>query len=241
MENLKTKSIGEFVAADYRTAAVFTKYGIDFCCRGGKTIQEVCENADIAPDELLAQLDEATQKSGGQNVDYKSWDLDLLVDYIEKKHHRYVEQAIPVIKEYLAKLCDVHGSHHPELFEINKEFIASAGALTMHMKKEELVLFPFVRKMVSYTNNGKAFAQAGHGSVESPINMMMEEHDIEGERFRKIAKLSNNYTTPPDGCNTYMVGLSRLKEFEDDLHLHIHLENNILFPRALKLEKELSA
>jgi regulator of cell morphogenesis and NO signaling len=239
MENLRMKSVGEFVAEDYRTASVFQKYGIDFCCKGGKTIDEVCESKKVSADELLKELTDVSKQGGNQNTDFQSWPLDLLADYIEKKHHRYIEQATPALKQFLEKLCKVHGSHNPELFEINEQFTASAGELAMHMKKEELVLFPFIRKMMAAKSSDETSVQAGFSTVQNPIKMMMQEHDVEGERFRKMSSLSDNYTPPSYACNTYKVAYSFLKEFEDDLHLHIHLENNILFPKAIELEEEL--
>lgn len=241
MENLKTKSVGEFVAADYRTAAVFQKYGIDFCCKGGKTIEEVSESKKIQADVLLADLDVIAKQTDNGQSDFKSWPLDLLADYIEKKHHRYVEQTTPVIKQYLDKLCNVHGDRHPELFEINEEFNISAGELAAHMKKEELIIFPFIRKMVAAKNNHIDAGKPGFGTIQNPIQMMMDEHTVEGERFRKIASISDNYNPPADGCTTYRVAFASLKEFENDLHLHIHLENNILFPKAIELEKEFAS
>ena len=241
MENLKTKSIGEFVANDYRTAAVFQKYGIDFCCKGGRTINEVCEKENIAADELLADLNTVSSQAKSNETDYQSWPLDLLADYIEKKHHRYIEQSTPPLQQFLDKLCKVHGGHHPELFEINEQFNASAGELAAHMKKEELILFPYIRKMVAAQNKNENAGQPGFGSVQNPIQMMMEEHTVEGDRFRRISGISDNYTPPADGCTTYRVAFSMLKEFEADLHLHIHLENNILFPRAIELEEAVVA
>lgn len=240
MENLRTQSVGKFVADDYRTAAVFQKYGIDFCCNGGKTITEVCEKKNIHSDELLAKLEDVSKQSIDKNTDYKSWDLDLLADYIEKKHHRYIEQITPSLNQFLEKLCKVHGALHPELFKIYEEFKASTGELAMHMKKEELILFPYVRKMIAAKNNHGQNVQPVFGTVQNPINMMMDEHNVEGERFRKISELSDNYNPPADACTTYKVAFSSLKEFEEDLHLHIHLENNILFPKAVALEKELN-
>lgn len=237
MENLFTKKIGELVAEDYRRASVFQKYGIDFCCGGNKIISEVCNSKGIAIDLVISELSSLPKSTTEKYVDYASWPLDLLADYIEKKHHRYVESTAQTLIDYLNKLCSVHGGNHPELFEINKEFNLSARELTAHMKREELILFPFIRKMVTAKNNNQQLQQPGFGTVQNPIQMMMQEHDIEGERFRKMASLSNNYTPPADACNTYKVTLSLLKEFEEDLHLHIHLENNILFPNALKLEK----
>ena len=145
MENQKTKSVGSFVAEDYRTASVFQKYRIDFCCQGGKTINEVCEKKNISADELLANLNAVTTQSNNLATDYQSWSLDFLADYIENKHHKYIEQTTPGLKQFLDKLCRVHGGNHPELFEINEQFNASAGELAMHMKKEELMLYLFKR------------------------------------------------------------------------------------------------
>lgn len=240
MEKIIQKQIRSYVAEDYRTAAVFSKYGIDFCCKGHRTIQEVCDKKNIDKTELLDALHNTMSSISNNSIDYKSWPLDLLVDYIEKKHHRYVEEKTPILKQFLDKLCKVHGNRHPELFEINALFIASAGELAAHMKKEELVLFPFIKKMVNASITGQSIQAPGFGTVENPIAMMMAEHDNEGERFRKIAKLTNAYNPPADACNTYRVTFAMLNEFEQDLHLHIHLENNILFPEAAKLEKRFS-
>lgn len=235
----ENQNIGELVAQDYRAASVFKKYKIDFCCNGNRTISEACEKSKIDPLKILSDLDTATQ-TNESSIDFQSWPLDLLADYIEKKHHRYVEEKTSEIKPYLAKLCKVHGEHHPELFKIKKEFLEGAGALAAHMKKEELIIFPFIRKMVKSKNNKQSIEKPGFGTVQNPIAMMMDDHEAEGERYVRIAELSNDYTPPEDGCNTYRVTLALLKEFEDDLHMHIHLENNILFPKAIEMEKELS-
>ncbi|WP_417199468.1 iron-sulfur cluster repair di-iron protein [Bizionia sp.] len=232
-----SKPIGEFVADDFRTAAVFSNYGIDFCCKGHRTVEEVCNKNGVNPDELLSKLDAILESKGNNAIDYKSWPLDLLADYIEKTHHRYVEEKIPVLRQFLDKLCKVHGGNHPELFKINELFTGCAGELAAHMKKEELILFPFIKKMMKATLDGQAIEAPHFGTVENPIAMMMEEHENEGERFRKIALITNNYTPPADACNTYKVTYAMLDEFEKDLHLHIHLENNILFPEAAKLEQ----
>lgn len=232
------KHIGQFVADDFRTAAVFNKYGIDFCCKGDRTIEEVCAKKEVSAQTLFEELEAVLNSKSDQSIDYKSWPLDLLAEYIEKKHHRYVEEKVPVLKQFLNKLCSVHGTRHPELFEINALFTASAGELASHMKKEELILFPFVKRMVKAKIDNVAIQSPQFGTVENPIAMMMEEHENEGERFRQIAELSNNYTPPADGCNTYQVTFAMLNDFEKDLHLHIHLENNILFPAAIKLEQQ---
>lgn len=231
--------IGELVAEDYRTAPVFKNYGIDFCCNGNRTILEACEKKDQSLTDLLNDLNLVVQKSEGSNTDFKSWPLDLLADYIEKKHHRYVESRITEIKPFLNKVVRVHGDRHPELAEIEMHFNTSAGELAAHMKKEELILFPFIRKMMGAKEKGEELNKPHFGTVENPVAMMKEEHAAEGERFALIAGLSNGYTPPADACNTYAVTFALLKEFEEDLHMHIHLENNILFPKAIEMEKEL--
>jgi regulator of cell morphogenesis and NO signaling len=231
--------IGELVAKDYRTASIFKKYGIDFCCQGNRTLSDACEAKKIDKKLVASDLNDLLQSKSENATDYKSWPLDLLADYIEKKHHRYVEEKSLEIKPYLDKICRVHGERHPELLEIKEHFTATAGELAKHMKKEELVLFPYVRKMVKAKQENIQLEESHFGTVQNPIQMMMEEHSTEGERLRKIENLSNNYTPPVDACNTYMVTIALLKEFEQDLHMHIHLENNILFPKAIELEKEL--
>ena len=231
--------IGELVAKDYRTASVFKKYSIDFCCQGNRTIEEACEKKNIDTKKVLEDLVAMMESKSESTTDYQSWPLDLLADYIEKKHHRYVQEKTLEIQPYLDKICKVHGERHPELLKIKEEFNASAGELAAHMKKEALILFPFIRKMTQAKMENIKVDAAHFGTVINPIQMMMDEHTVEGNRFRKIEELSNNYTPPQDACNTYRVSFSLLKEFEQDLHLHIHLENNILFPKAIEIEKEL--
>ncbi|MEM9649379.1 MAG: iron-sulfur cluster repair di-iron protein [Bacteroidota bacterium] len=239
MEILDEKTIGAIVTDDYRTASVFEKYHIDFCCNGNRPLSEVCEQQGLDSSIIANELVESTQQNKTQNLNYNSWPLDLLANYIEKKHHTYVEEQISVLKGYLQKIEGVHAHRHPELFKIRGLFELSAGQLSMHMKKEELVLFPFIRKLSNAKKSGLKLDTPIFGTVENPIATMMREHDDEGESFKEIAKLSNNYTPPSDACTTYIVAYKVLKEFQDDLHLHIHLENNILFPKAVELEKEL--
>lgn len=231
--------VGEVVAENYKAASVFKSHGIDFCCRGNRSISDVCELNELKVEDLLKELNDTLKETTTGETDYKSWPLDLLADYIEKKHHKYVENTIAEIRPYLVKVTRVHGDHHPELHEIKKQFDASAGELTMHMKKEELVLFPFIRKLAMAQKENIQLEKHQFETIENPINMMRQDHDEEGERFRIIAELSNDYNPPSDACNTYRVTYALLKEFEEDLHLHIHLENNILFPGAIQLEKSL--
>lgn len=229
--------IGELVAKNYKTASVFKKYKIDFCCNGNRTISEACERKKVDTNTLINEL-KNTLTNPEQNIDFNAWELDLLADYIEKTHHRYVVSKIEEIKPFLNKVVRVHGEHNPELKEIELLFNQSSQELTQHMQKEERVLFPFIRNMVAAKLDKKPMQQPPFGTVENPISMMKHEHQNEGERFEKIAELADNYNSPSHACNTYRVTFALLKEFEDNLHQHIHLENNILFPKAIELEKE---
>lgn len=234
------QTIGETVAEDYRAAAVFKSYGIDFCCNGDRSVQEACIAKGISAEEVMDTILEVTSSEVGKgSEDFNSWPLDLLIDYIEKRHHVYVEKAITELKPYLKKVAKIHGTDHPELIEIQELFLASADDLVQHMKKEELVLFPFIRRMVASESENRSVPIPNFGSVENPVNRMKDEHDNEGNRFRSISALSAGYALPEGACNSYRVTYSLLKEFEDDLHRHIHLENNILFPKAIELEKRL--
>lgn len=237
MEILDNNIIGELVAQNYKTASVFKKFKIDFCCNGNRTISEACERKNIDASVLINEL-KNTVINQEQNIDFNHWELDLLADYIEKTHHRYVVAKIDEIKPFLNKVARVHGDHNPELKEIEILFNESALELTQHMQKEEVILFPFIRNMVKAKINQTVIPAPHFGTVENPIAMMKHEHQNEGERFEKISELSNNYTPPSHACNTYRVTFSLLKEFEENLHQHIHLENNILFPKAIELEKE---
>lgn len=230
--------IGEIVAKNYKTAAVFKDYGIDFCCNGNRTIHAACVEKNIPTKTVIERLESALQNTAQSEIDFNLWPLDLVIDYIEKKHHRYVTDKILEIRPYLQKIVAVHGSQHPELNEIETLFLQSADDLTIHMKKEELMLFPYIRKMSAHPTNP---VQAPFGTVKNPIAMMHHDHDEEGDRFRKISQLSQNYTTPENACNTYKTTFALLQEFEDDLHRHIHLENNVLFPKAIELESRLAS
>jgi regulator of cell morphogenesis and NO signaling len=239
MENNLNSTIGEIVTKDFRTASVFSEYGIDFCCGGNKTLQKACEEKSVNISELQEKLDEIMQSKAGSDIDFNSWDLDLLADYIEKTYHRYIKEKTPILLQYLEKIRDVHGEHHPELSEIFDLFSHSAMDLGMHLQKEERILFPMIRHLAQAKASGQS-AESGHcGTIGNPISAMMEEHVTEGERFDKMSGLSHGYTVPPDGCNTYHAAYTLLAEFELNLHKHIHLENNILFPKAIKLEQSL--
>lgn len=234
MKPKQTSIIGDILTENYAFAAVFEKHGIDFCCNGQRTIEQACADANIDVEALISEL--AGQQTQTDDLAHPtSMPIDELSEYIYRKHHRYVEERIPEIKDKLTKIVRVHGATYPELIEIQRLFALSAGELTLHMKKEELILFPYFKRLVM-ANNRSELANPRFDSVASPIRMMHTEHDNEGERFRKISELSNNYTPPADACTTFRVTYALLEEFEKDLHQHIHLENNVLFKKGLEQE-----
>ena len=232
--------VGEVVKMNFRTALFFQSNHIDFCCGGKQSIEEACQKAGIQTKEALNQLTSVLEQQDSDSLYINSLQPDELADYIVKKHHAYVRINIPVILQNLDKICQKHGDHHPELNEIKELFNTAAGNLTMHMQKEEMILFPHIRKLVRAKKEGGGYGQPPFGSVSNPVDMMVTEHQQEGDRFELISELSANYKIPSDACMTYEVTMNQLREFEDDLHRHIHLENNILFPQAIILEHELA-
>ena len=237
METTMQMTLGEIVAKDYRTAKVFEAFGIDYCCKGHWTLEEVCESKKIDVVTVREGLDKVMDTQDEDITDLNFWPLNFLADYIEKKHHRFVEDRIPLLLLYLNKLCKVHGDVHRELLEITALFGQAARELTAHIKKEESILFPYIRKMLKKFRDGPHMVDARYfRSIRNPIMMMMQEHENEGNRFGKIALLTQNYTPPTDACDTYKVTYALLDEFERDLHRHIHLENNILFPKSIEFE-----
>lgn len=235
MKDVLTRTVAEIVSEDYRTSVVFSDYGIDFCCKGYVTLIDACRNKNIALADLERKLEMVTAIVS-DSPDFGALSLDLLADHIELKHHTYVEQKIPVLTGYLDKLCAVHGIRHPELYEVRKLFLVSAGELTKHMKKEEFIVFPRIRKLAYCEKNGEIIRRPAGGTIENSIKALLSDHEAEGERFERIRELTNVYSPPAEACNTYTATLSLMREFELDLHQHIHLENNALFPKAVTLE-----
>lgn len=237
MELLPEKKVSKIVAENYKTAAVFTRHSIDFCCNGGIPLKDACSLRDLNVEEVTQELMDVLTEP--VDIDYQQMRLSQLIDHIVSKHHTYIEATIPMLENYLSKLCEVHGERHPELHKVAGHFHEAAGALTAHMKKEEFILFPFIKSLSSAKENGYALSPPHFGHINNPISMMEHEHSTEGERFRKISAMTNGYQPPADGCQTYRVAYSVLQEFENDLHLHIHLENNLLFPKSLALYQEM--
>lgn len=231
-------TIGELVAKDFRKAEIFKKYNLDFCCGGKKTVTQACNDKKVdymAIEKELSALD-AIQATPVEKFD--EWNLDFLADYILNTHHEYVKKAIPLLLEYTHKVAKVHGNSHPEVKVIAQKFDEAAEELSGHMCKEEQILFPYIKQLFLAKSNKLQTPYTAFGTIKNPIHMMEHEHDVVGDIFKEIRELSNNYMPPEDSCATYKVSYLKLKEFEEDLHQHIHLENNILFPKSILLESE---
>jgi len=236
-ENIET--LGQIATKDLRKAQVFKKYGLDFCCGGKKTVQQACAEKGLDVLKIEQELRQADNMPSSRPLPYDEWNLDFLADYIVNTHHSYVRKSLPDIMAYAEKVMKVHGSHHPELIRVKKLVEDVNSELLAHMIKEEKVLFPYIKELVAAKNNTQVFSAPQFGTVQNPINMMEMEHEMVGNNLEEIRNITNNYALPEDACATYSLLFKMLDEFEDDLHLHIHLENNILFPKALTIEKEL--
>lgn len=234
-ESFERTTIGDIVAADFRTASVFEQFGIDFCCGGRRSVAEACRAAAVEPAALQRALDTLPAHTSGDE-DVTGWPVNRLIDHIVDTHHAYVRSALPTLHRYFAKLVEVHGGRHPELARVASSIQRTGRDLLQHMMKEEHVLFPYIRALASPTEGIRA--SSPFGTVENPIRMMEREHRDAGDEMRQIRELTSGYTPPPDACTTYRVAFDELERFDRDLQRHVHLENNVLFPRAIEFERK---
>jgi regulator of cell morphogenesis and NO signaling len=232
------ETVGQIAAKDIRKAEVFKKLGIDFCCGGKKSLKQICEEKGLELSVVEAEL-ETVNKTPRPSENYDRWNPDFLADYIYNKHHQYYYDEAPVIGELLAKVVGHHGENYPELQEVYRLYRILAQELNAHFAKEEKVVFPFVKALVRAKQTGNAEELRNQFSLSEPIQMMESDHEEAGEILARINEVTHGYTPPAGACNSFQFLYRKLSELEDDLHQHIHLENNILFPKALQLEKEL--
>jgi len=228
-ENYNTKPIGEIVADDFRAALIFKSNNIDFCCGGKKSLEEACHEKGVDPLKIVALLEENAIIPANPSQDFKNWKLDFLCDYVVNTHHRYVLKTMPDLVFYTQKIANVHGDNHPELVEVAALFAQINLELLQHLQKEEEVLFPAIKSVLA--NNDRESKEL----IVSEISRMSSEHEFAGGAMDQINELTHHYKLPEDACSTYQVTFKLLDQFEDDLHVHVHLENNILYPKALKL------
>jgi regulator of cell morphogenesis and NO signaling len=217
----------------------FEKLGIDYCCGGSRSLNDACRHAHVPVGEVLSALEQGSNFKTAANStgnDLGSGTLSQLIEYLVGTHHAYVKQELPRLQQLLNKVVAVHAKAHPELVRVQQIFQGMSIELTSHMMKEEHILFPYIVVLENAFSNGRPKPRPAFGTVSNPVQMMELEHDSAGAALKEIGNLSSNYEPPEGACFSYRTLYTALKEFETDLHQHIHLENNILFPRAIALE-----
>jgi regulator of cell morphogenesis and NO signaling len=234
--NMAAQTIGDLVARDYRAAGIFEKYGIDFCCGGKVALASACEQKGIALGQLVQQLEQLADQPVDRSQNYAAWELPFLADYIVNTHHAYLKEHTGTIAAYARKIAEVHGARHPEVIEIASIFDKIAADLALHLREEEEVLFPAIRKISRLAKEADGKPEASElETLRASLSTLGHEHDEIGAAIHAIRHLAKDYALPAGVCNTYLVTYRMLKEFEDDLHKHVHLENNILFAKAAEL------
>jgi regulator of cell morphogenesis and NO signaling len=234
-----TRTVREFATVIPNATRIFEKLGIDYCCGGGKPLQAACLQAKVPVEEVLRSLENAdapSPETAQVDPDFQNAKLTDLIAHILATHHGYVKQEIPRLRQLLTKVVAVHCASHPELAAVQRTFGGLADELLAHMMKEEMVLFPYIEELEEASREGKRAPHAPFGSIGNPVRMMELEHESAGKALEQIRMLTAVYTAPETACFSYRTLYSALQEFEADLHQHIHLENNILFPRAIVLE-----
>ncbi len=226
-----TNTVGQWVAARPSRSRVFERHGIDYCCGGNKSLESACAAKGIDPRGILAELEADAADAAENAADWNAEPIGALIDHILEAHHARLREELPRLGAMAQKVAKVHGEHHPEMVEVAGVFEQLDGELMQHMFKEERILFPAIRALE--TGSGERFP----GSITGPMGVMEHEHDVAGQLLERMSSLTGTYTPPADACNTFRALLSGLRELEVDLHEHIHEENNVLFPRALALER----
>lgn len=224
-----TKPIGDIVAEDFRTALIFRNNNIDFCCGGKKSLGEACREKGIDPSTVERQLSELSATPPNPGQDFNNWSPAFLCDYIVNTHHKYVLKTLPDLVFYTQKIANVHADRHPELLDVAVLFADINKELLQHLRNEEEVLFPAIKNVLATPD------KASKKTIVDEITRMAAEHEFAGGAMDKISEITHHYKLPEDACSTYQVTFKLLEQFEDDLHVHVHLENNILYPKALKL------
>jgi len=243
MQTFATKTIREIALEVPATTRVFEEFKIDYCCGGRKSLSEACAAAGLDPSLVAQKLDAALsdQLSRNETGRTNTRSASELIDYIIAKHHVFTVQEIERLRPLMEKVCTRHGEQHPELFKLQTIFHALADSLVPHMRKEEAVLFPYIQMLDSSLNQGLSSQRPHFGTVANPIRMMMADHEEDGERLRVMREITGDYTLPEGACPSYTALYAGFQDLERDLHRHIHLENNVLFPAAVDLEQSVLA
>lgn len=233
--------VTDIVTHDYRTADIFRKYDIDFCCGGKWPLETICQNKNLDTGTIIKELQNVVlQTASNAILDFDSWDVDFLADYIFNVHHRYVNRALPEVSEQTIKFLDGHRKKYPELEEIEVIIKKFLREIPPHMKQEEEIFFPYIKQIFYAHKNKESYARLLIRTLRKPLEeVMLKEHETTGTSLHRLRAITNNYTPPDNACIAHKVTFSKLKELDNDLVQHIHLESNILFPKAIAMEQEL--
>lgn len=238
-ESLLNLTLKEIVTSNFNTAQVFEKHNLDFCCKGNKLFSEVIVEKKLNEDEIIGEIENILFNESPHEARYDEWELDFLVSYIVNNHHNYIRRMLPTLNERAAKIAAKHPEKYPWMIDVRDSLVTVTNELSHHMIKEEQILFPYVLKLVEAKKSNIKPSLPTFGTAENPIKVMEKEHENAGDELYFIRNITNSYNAPEDACTTFKLFYSELKAFEEDLHKHVHLENNILFPKTIALEKEL--
>jgi regulator of cell morphogenesis and NO signaling len=234
MENISQQTLASIVKANHRTVPVLEKYKLDFCCKGKRTLSEACRENNLITESVIQELLQTQDGEKNAHTPFEEMTAEQLINFIVTHHHFYVKQSVPQIFHHVQKVAAKHGDRFPYMIHAAQLFAEVADDLISHMQKEEMILFPRIKQLEETFANGEG-AKGNESFILAPINVMEEEHEHAGNLLAEIRTLTNDYTAPADACTTFRITLAELKEFEEDLHKHVHLENNILFPLAEKM------
>lgn len=227
-------TVGELVARHPGLARVFERFGIDYCCGGKRSLEDAAARAGADYPAVLAAVDATLAGGPKGEVNPASMSLPDLCEHIVETHHAYLRRELPRVDRLLDKVAAAHGERHPEVYEVRRIFGAFAADLAQHMAKEELVLFPAIRRL----ERDRRFPAGPFGSIRNPMSVMEAEHGAAGDDLGAMRTLTGDFTPPADACPTFRALLVALADLEMDMHRHVHTENNVLFPRAVRLEDE---
>ncbi len=230
-DELLLKTLAQIVNEKHQAASVFEKHGLDFCCKGKRSLEKACAENNLPVETVIGELNAVLGNDQSAVMDFDKLSLTELINYIVSTHHAYTKKELPQIFAWLQKVSAKHGDRHPELYRIFECFVSLKEELENHMKKEELILFPRIKEL----ENSKDYSKLGSHYLQAPVDVMEHEHEHAGNLLKEIHHYSHNYAPPADACTTYRLSFAALQAFEIDLHRHIHLENNILFPKAIEL------
>ena len=228
-------TIGEIVAGNYRTADIFERYGIDFCCGGNVPLETACLQAGVDLAAITRELEVLQKEPSEQDHNYAAWDVSFLADYIVNIHHAYLKETTGQIASYAHKIAEVHGPRHPEVIRIATLFDQIATDMAAHLQEEETSFFPAIKRVAAKRTAGSLPDAEDLALIAASIRKLGHEHEQVGDAIHAIRQLAHGFEAPGDACNTFRLTYQKLKEFEADLHKHVHLENNLLFPKAAQL------